>query len=99
MSINPPLRLARFSISSPVPVRTSVGVSAIFSSLIALSAEAISAELSRGIDTEIAPLASDVATTAPNCIGACARGVSSMLTIALIMTDGAGVGVAVGVGV
>lgn len=99
MSISPPLRFARFANSRPVPVSTSVGVSAIFSSLIAFNAEAMSAELSRGIETEMEPLSSEVATTAPNCIGACARGVSSILIIALIMTEGAGVGVAVGVGV
>lgn len=99
MSINPPRRLAILSTSSPLPARTSVGVSAIFSNLMAFNAEEISARLSRGIETEIDPLSSDVATTAPNCIGALARGVSSMLTRAWSTTEGPRVGVAVGEGV
>ena len=99
MSMSPPRRLAIFSSSSPLPLRVSVGVSAILSSLMAFNPEAISAGLSRGTETEIAPFSSEVATTAPNCIGAFASGVSSILTIALRMTDGPGVGVTVGVGV
>ncbi len=99
MSINPPRCVAIFSSSRPLPARTSVGVSAIFSILIAFSAEATSAELSRGTETEINPFSSEVATTAPNCIGALARGVSSILTIALRTTAGPAVGVIVALGV
>lgn len=70
MSINPPWELAILSISSAVPGRTSVGVSAIRSSLIAFSPEAMSAAASLGTVIEIDPLSSEVATATPNSIGA-----------------------------